>query len=256
MPIPAITLEVLPAGYGDCLLVTCPAGGRTWRMLVDTGPDETYPQLAARLAQVPVDADGHRHIDLFVVSHIDHDHIGGAKLLLNDRSLGLTFGDIWFNAPPRPVTRGVAEGESLAKLLGAQEATLPWNTAFGGKPVSTVGEGQTVTLAPPDSLRITLLSPTPARLADLYRVWDVELTRLRRKERDQSEPEPPVLRGPQPTVAELAARVTPMDRAVPNGSSIAFLLEHRNRKIIEWDPGADVFDIRDPYLLFFVRWSD
>ena len=29
---PAITLEVLPAGYGDCLLISCPVGKRTWRL--------------------------------------------------------------------------------------------------------------------------------------------------------------------------------------------------------------------------------
>lgn len=53
MPKSAITLEALPAGYGDCLFVTCPVGRRTWRMLVDTGPDETYPTLKARLAKLP-----------------------------------------------------------------------------------------------------------------------------------------------------------------------------------------------------------
>ena len=115
----AITLEVLPAGFGDCLLVSCTFGKQVWRMLVDTGPDEAYPQLKARLSQLPV-VDGKRHINLFVVSHIDHDHIGGAGQLLSDRSLGLSFGDIWFNAPPRPAVRGVAEGQSLAGLLVQQ----------------------------------------------------------------------------------------------------------------------------------------
>jgi glyoxylase-like metal-dependent hydrolase (beta-lactamase superfamily II) len=124
MPVPAITLEILPAGYGDCLLIHCPVGKRTWRMLVDTGPDETYPALKARLSALPVDAKGKRRIDIFVVTHIDHDHIGGAGLLLNDKSLGLSIGDIWFNAPPRPLKRGVTEGESLASLLGASQADL------------------------------------------------------------------------------------------------------------------------------------
>lgn len=69
MPKTAITLEVLPAGFGDCLLVSCPVGKRIWRMLVDTGPDEAYPQLKARLSQLPMGVDGKRLIDLFVVSH-------------------------------------------------------------------------------------------------------------------------------------------------------------------------------------------
>ncbi|SBO44927.1 protein of unknown function [Cyanobium sp. NIES-981] len=27
-------------------------------------------------------------------------------------------------------------------------------------------------------------------------------------------------------------------------------------KIVEWDETSDVFDIRDPYFLFYLRWSD
>ena len=79
MPAPAIQLEVLPAGFGDCLLVSCPAGPAMWRMLVDTGPAETYPRLRERLVQLPVDSRGKRHIDLAIISHIDHDHVGGRE---------------------------------------------------------------------------------------------------------------------------------------------------------------------------------
>jgi hypothetical protein len=225
MPAPAITLEVLPAAYGDCLLVSCPVGKRTWRMLIDTGPDETFPSLKARLAKLPADEQGKRHIDLFIVTHIDHDHIGGAALLLNDRTLGLSFGDIWFNA--RPPMRGVAEGESLAQLLGARDIALPWNKAFGGKAAVSNGGGFAEL---PGAPRITLLSPTAARLADLFKVWDKELARLRNKESDKP--------GPVPRDAgsldldALAAKVTATDRAVPNGSSIAILLEHHGASVL------------------------
>ena len=128
----AIRLEVLPAAYGDCLLIECPVGKRTWRMLVDTGPDDTYPVLRTRLAAIAPNADGRRHVDLFVVSHIDHDHIGGAGRLLADQSLKLNFGDVWFNAPGERRVRGVKEGQALAEMLGAPGVVLPWNRAFGG----------------------------------------------------------------------------------------------------------------------------
>jgi hypothetical protein len=81
---PAIRVDVLPAGFGDSLLIERPVGRRTWRMLVDTGPDETYPALRTRLAVTKPDRRGRRRIDLVVVSHIDHDHIGGVVLLLAD----------------------------------------------------------------------------------------------------------------------------------------------------------------------------
>ena len=133
MAMPAVTVEALPANHGDSLLVTCWGGRGVWRLLVDTGPDESWPALKTRLAQIPANTAGRRKIDLAIISHIDHDHIGGAAKLFSDRELGLSFGDVWFNAPQVKTIRGVAEGRSLAKLLGAAGSNLPWNKAWGGR---------------------------------------------------------------------------------------------------------------------------
>lgn len=201
-------------------------------MLVDTGPDENYGSLRRRLQQLPVDNRGQRHIDLFVVSHIDHDHIGGAGMLLNDDDLQLSFGDIWFNAPPTRQVRGVAEGKSLAKILSTGDRALPWNVAWSGKPVVTPAEGVFFELTGSGAPRITLLSPTPGRLDALYQVWAKELERLRRKQRDHPESEPSSTREAAPGLEALAARNTPTDSAVPNGSSIALLVEHRGASVL------------------------
>ncbi|MCV5427633.1 hypothetical protein OFM81_32745, partial [Escherichia coli] len=48
----------------------------------------------------------------------------------------------------------------------------------------------------------------------------------------------------------------------PSGSSITSACQHStaiandaaNSSIIEWDQESDVLDIRDPYLLFYLRW--
>jgi beta-lactamase superfamily II metal-dependent hydrolase len=239
----AIRLEVLPAGFGDCLLVSCPVVNGTWRMLVDTGPDEAYPSLRERLGAIPPDADGRRRIDLFVVTHIDHDHIGGAKLLLGDKTLGLSFGDVWFNAPPRRRVRGVAEGESLAELLGAGNAELPWNLAWGDRPVATPAGAGGVEIAGHGLPSLTVLSPTPDRLQALYAVWAKELEKLRRKERDPAETqaEPRPTRGAALDLEALARKRTALDRAVANGSSIALLLEHQGASVLlSGDAFADV----------------
>ncbi len=50
----------------------------------------------------------------------------------------------------------------------------------------------------------------------------------------------------------------------PSGSSVTGACSHiasiandsENRNVVEWDGGNDVFDVRDPYLLFYLRWSD
>ena len=49
----------------------------------------------------------------------------------------------------------------------------------------------------------------------------------------------------------------------PSGSSVIGACSHivtianesENRSVLEWDSGADVLDIRDPYLLFYLRWG-
>ncbi len=225
MPRTAIRLEVLPAAYGDCLLIECPVGKGTWRMLVDTGPDDTYPLLRSRLAAIPPNADGRRHIDLFVVTHIDHDHIGGAARLLADRTLKLEFGDVWFNAPGQQRVRGVKEGQALAGLLGAPGIALPWNLAFGGGHAVTPVEQFLALPATRGRPRLTLLSPTPERLTRLFKVWERELSKLA-KAPESKVPLALPRSAFDPDLDALANRATAQDRAVANGSSIALLLEH------------------------------
>lgn len=224
----AFTFEALPAGYGDCLLLTFPTDKGSWRLLVDTGPDEVYPALRARLLQIPLGKNGRRRIDLFVVSHIDHDHIGGAAQLLDDADLKLEFGDIWFNAPLMPKTRGVAEGTALAAILGATARALPWNLAWqaNGELACTPAVGGGVELRGLDTPTITLLSPGPAQLKKLWTSWAAELKKLAEARRDVERPLTD--RGSLSlNIEALAAKATPVDSAVPNGSSIAMLVEHR-----------------------------
>lgn len=210
-----------------------------WRLLVDTGPDESWPALKTRLAQIPANTAGRRKIDLAIISHIDHDHIGGAAKLFSDRELGLSFGDVWFNAPQVKTIRGVAEGRSLAKLLGAAGSNLPWNKAWGGRHAVGTADAPFVELprragAP----RLTLLSPSPQSLAALFKVWDRELARLAAS--DEPAPlEAIASRGRSTLDLEaLSARKTAVDRAPANGSSIAVLLEHKGVSVLL---GADAY---------------
>ena len=226
--LPAITLEVLPASYGDALLVTCRTGRRAWRMLIDTGPDEVYPQLRQRLLALPKQRNGRRWLDLLVVSHIDHDHIGGARQLLVDEELKLDFGDVWFNAP-RPAARGVAEGQDLADVLGSGRPGLPWNRAMGGRHLVTPARGGGVQLGAQGAPTLTLLSPDPTSLTALWKVWDRTLAQLQAPAKPKGGP-PPVQALPA-DLASLVGRSTP-DRAVANASSIAFLLEHGGASVL------------------------
>ena len=91
----AIRIEALPARLGDCLLVEClRPGTRPWRMLVDGGPPDTWPLLAARLERLPVDD---RRLDVVVITHIDSDHIGGMLPFFQSEFAQQNVGQVWFN---------------------------------------------------------------------------------------------------------------------------------------------------------------
>jgi len=244
----AVTIEVLPAAYGDAIWIECAREGRPWRMLVDGGPPATASSVAARL---DVLLEGDASIDVVVVSHIDSDHIGGMLPLLERDDLKV--GDVWFNALPqlpeegRP-TRSVAEGEDLVELLSGitRPEPLPWNRVVGGRALATPDDRTFRELELPGGPRITLLSPTPKRLRALRRVWDTALTRLQRGESEELEPPAP----PEPLddLNALAGTRTANDTSVPNGSSIAFLLEHRGASCVL---AADAF----PTVLGSALWA-
>ena len=211
-----VVVEALRAAYGDSILVTCSLGNGEWRLLVDTGTDECWPSLKERLQRIPPGEGGKRHIDLVVICHIDHDHIGAAHALFYDQSLGLSFGDIWFNAPTQTALR----------------ADLPWNKAWG-RQHAVVGVDQPFVELPYEEgrPRITLLSPTPKELAKLFKVWDAELKKLGKESVPVKRPAVARGLGVMDLVA-MAGYANPLDHAPANGSSIAFLLEHGGHSLL------------------------
>jgi hypothetical protein len=68
-------VEMLPAGHGDALWIEYGDGKDCCRWLVDCGTQQTAAHLMKRVEQVP---ERERELQLFVMSHIDSDHIGGA----------------------------------------------------------------------------------------------------------------------------------------------------------------------------------
>jgi Metallo-beta-lactamase superfamily len=232
----AMTVEVLPGGRGDCLWVECHRDGdRPWRLLFDGGMPGSWQALRARIEAVPAPE---RVIDLAVVSHIDADHIGGIIPLFADAALGVSYGDVWFNGlthlpDPETVGRGmvqlrsVRQGESLAELLSGRVGApdVPWNDTFDGGPVTTGYDGSFLRVEREAWPAITLLSPTDTQLGPLRKLWERELEKVLR-----GEPAGPAALPEEPAPIEdvegLAATETTSDRSVPNGSSIAFLLEH------------------------------
>ena len=223
------TIELLPAAEGDCLWIEFGDPARPQRILIDTGTAGTYKALARRIHDLPPDQRR---------THIDSDHIGAASHLLNKRSFGVEFGDVWFNGHrhlQQAADRlGAAQGESLSRALDEQK--VPWNHAFGGKPV--MAAAAELPMRKIGDMCLTVLSPYPEQLRALLPTWDTHLRALRAKQGEAAEAQPADRLGALVDVRALAESEFIEDDKAPNGSSIALLAEFDGKRVLL---GADAF---------------
>lgn len=230
-------VNMFPAKEGDCFLVRYGEEDAPRQMLIDVGRKATFRLLEAWL---PHDR---RHLELFVVSHVDRDHIEGALEVLGNEGAGFTFDDVWFNAYRHldwhadSEEFGAVQGEKLTRSL--LDRHIPWNRAFDGGPVRI--EDAPVERVLPGGMRLTLLSPDPAKLLALEPRWEEECRRAGLDPTLEAPAEADPTEDPDAEEAveyfggsleDLAATETKEDSAAPNGSSIAFLAEFEGKTVL------------------------
>ncbi|HET9212008.1 MAG TPA: MBL fold metallo-hydrolase [Thermoanaerobaculia bacterium] len=235
-----LRLHMLPAGHGDCLWIEYGDPENLRRILIDGGTKGTYRR--ALLPKLRALSEEQRRFELFVVTHIDADHIGGAVELLADPGAGFRPKEIWFNGfrhlPQEPTdTLGPVQGEMLTDLILRSRAS--WNGAFGKRAAVVPPSGALPRVELEGGLVLTLLSPTPDRLASLKPQWEA-VVRKAGLDPLQPRPEEAEMReglqllggeGP-PDVDALVQAPFSEDNAAPNGSSIAMLAEFEGRRIL------------------------
>lgn len=237
---------MLPARYGDCILIEYGKRSDPRRILIDAGTEPTWDDLKLRLERV-------KRLELFVLTHVDADHIAGAIPFLEEsRTTDLEIGEVWFNGWPQiddpnrqrapvppdgPKRNGllsVRQGEVFSALLADPDVPRPWNTEFGGGPVQVGGDGQLPTVVLPGKMKLTILSPTPKQLGRLRTKWSTEIRRHGLIPGQHSQfrkflAREPELRTDSVYLADTKFR---SDGSVPNASSIAFLAEYRGRAVL------------------------
>lgn len=251
------TIELLPANEGDALWVEYGRdGGRTHRILIDCGRKGAYRAVMDRLAEDPS-----IEFDLFVLTHVDADHIEGAVPLLQDARLEpRQIRDVWFNEyrhlkgeqvvvedlPPDQL--GSQQGEYFAGLLRSR--SFRWNQAFDGWAVVVPDDGVLPVVDLPGGMKLTLLSPTKACLASMLTRWEKDLAceddgkridpgdweRALEVLADEKRLAPDALGCGEvewpPDVDELAHAEFETDGSEPNGSSIAFVAEYEGKRVL------------------------
>ncbi len=233
-------IEMLPAFHGDCIWIEYGEVDKPYRILIDGGPLPTYGALRSRLNKVPKDE---RFFELFVLTHVDADHIESTVKLLNAPSLDFKIGDIWFNAwkhllPSQRDQLGPVQGEYVSALI--RKHGLPWNKAFNEGPVAVPENADMPVITLKDNMKLTLLSPDVSKLAKLAPEWAKAVkaaglepgvqkealedlsTKKRYRPRDE-------LGRIRVDIEELARAPFESDQTAPNASSIAFLAEYKGK---------------------------
>ena len=227
-----LDIHMLPAQYGDCLWIeygTDPR--RTSRVLVDCGTPSTSSRLLAKIEALPA-AD--RAVELFILTHIDDDHIGGAIPFLQAEMGGLAIPEVWFNGYKHLGDfLSAVQGEQFATLIEARQ--LPWNTWRDGHAIVTK-DGELPERVLPGGMKLTLLSPTVEKLETLRVKWERDL--LAKNMVPGAGVDPGDLLGgadefaTSTDVDAMADAPFRSDTAAPNGSSIAVLAEFEGKSVL------------------------
>ncbi|MFA2807915.1 AVAST type 1 anti-phage system MBL fold metallo-hydrolase Avs1a [Bacillus mycoides] len=203
-----LQIRMFQARHGDAFLIRCREGTDSVNILVDAGPEDVYErELKPVLEEMKNNGEA---IDLFIVTHIDDDHIGGAIALIEDNGLAnqpnvIPIKEVWHNAyrhlqkklPNIPLndddrrwligftkrwkrslkakqqgkrTVSARQGSALGALL--LRGGYSWNMAVGGK---AVNNQMLPTYRIGDLACLKILSPQEEQLANLKDYWYKEL---------------------------------------------------------------------------------
>jgi hypothetical protein len=239
-------LRVLQAEFGDCLILEYGTPQSPRYLLVDGGPEETYVRhLAPELGAIE-QAGG--ALDLVVLSHVDNDHTIGLLDFVSDleqrraNNQPATIGGsaLWHNSFSNTIGAGTDIEPRLRTMLATAGAAATVMAATGAA-VTGIGEGNTLrrkalTLSYElnkgfaNDLICVDDAPAPATLGnltlDVVGPTRVNLDELKREWREWLDKHEAAVGSGDPKVAANA------DRSVPNLSSIMFLAEADQKRLL------------------------
>lgn len=230
-------LTMYPAMDGDCLLLSWGKDTKLHHIIVDLGRGGTYNAVKEPLR-------GLDNVELFVMSHVDADHIAGAIPMIRESSAPFSPKRVWYNARHQLVSAkernpieepfGARQGEKLAR--GIVHFDWPWNRDFASEIVSVDSPEAKEPIPIAEGLTIRLLTPNDAGLSALLPRWDEEIQRAKIRTFDPEEEDDPLhpkfeALG-QLNVEDLAKEDYDPDTTETNGSAIAFIAEFDGKRVL------------------------
>jgi beta-lactamase superfamily II metal-dependent hydrolase len=206
---------------GDCISLSFPGSDRRHQIIIDAGYSGTYHKtLGPYLKHLKASGD---QIDLFVVTHIDNDHIGGMKPFVKEFGRDEFVQSFWFNwsqysfsieeSSSRQIS--VSQGMELRDYLIKERRMQSKNIESGCE--YSVGDA-----------KLIVLSPDKDSMKKLQKKWDkVEKIKLEEK-RTISAPTFDY----HLSIEKLLENPFEEDSTVENGSSIAFIFQCSDFKML------------------------
>lgn len=235
-------IEFFPADQGDAIWIEYGKPEAIHRVLIDAGTPPTADLVRKRIEQL---APKDRRFDLFVITHVDTDHIGGVLKLLANLPTNIAFDDVWFNGwsqirNTRSSKLGPIDGEILSNAL--TKLGWPWNKKFKGAAVMVPPSGALRPKKLRGGMTMTVLSPGQSQLASLRKEWaqvvkDAGLDPAN-KGRWQKLLAAAARKGVkssilgEPSIDTLARSKFETDAAPANGSTIALLAEFGGKRVL------------------------
>lgn len=223
---------------GDAASITFEGeDGNVHYIFIDAGYERTYRQVLKSEVESIVALGG--KIDLWVISHIHDDHIGGIISYIKAIEKGEAKDIVtnwWFNHPNKTVASTPAgnyiDDISAAKSFAQGEKLTKYLTTTGNLPSLDIVKHRIPTEV--FGLKIIVISPTPSGLEQLREKYkDASLRTLDYHELTAiSEPKGAVSDDYNKKVEEFDSNLFTEDTSIENDSSIATLIEWNGKKIL------------------------
>ncbi|WP_444926936.1 ComEC/Rec2 family competence protein [Microbulbifer sp. TRSA002] len=231
--------KILKASHGDCIIIQGKFDGQERNILIDGGPAKTFKRGGKKgelLKELEFIDRKKQKVDLLILTHVDEDHIGGLlKGFRNNGILSRLTVEVWFNsgslidhafnqevdpthlltiAPPSNTNSFTSIKQGLIFEEHIREKGI-WNEELiiSGTSLQRFG------------ITFTIISPTEEKLEKLLGKWEKETSNwfTGSNNGDHHIPLDHLLKNEEPFKE---------DNTIHNGSSIAFIFEYNNKKIL------------------------